>query len=388
MVGRLVGVNARLAQRASDSWRTLAITFVVELIAVAGTLGETHQPQAVHVDSVGTVLIAASAAMVLLSRVRPWVAFPAALAGTAAYLAIGYPTDSPFFLGFLVTAYRVPMSGMRARSVALGLISVGGLVLAGWFSPNPANGWLALATLISVALVVGQATADLQARSDDRERRRREEETARRLADERINIARELHDVVSHSIAMINVQAGVALHVISDRPEQAREALVAIKAASGDAMRDIRSILGLLRDTAASRPRQPAPGLAQLPGLIETIRRVGIPVTAKVDLAVELPGTVDVTAYRVVREALTNVVRHAPGSSVRISIRREAPGVMIEVENGAAPHAGAHEARTGAGLGLAGMEERVQAVRGSLEAGPTTSGGFRVIARFPLPGAG
>jgi signal transduction histidine kinase len=250
---------------------------------------------------------------------------------------------------------------------------------------NPANGWVALAVLTSVALLVGQATADLQARADDRERRRREEETARRLADERIAIARDLHDVVSHSIALINVQAGVAVHVLKERPEQAREALIAIKAASADAMRDLRSILGLLRDAGADRPRQPAPGLAQLAGLLGTIRRVGIEVTAIGDLAVALPGSVDLTAYHVIREALTNVVRHAPGSKARLSVRRNIADLAIEVENDRPP-ANAHEARAGAGLGLAGMQERVQAVGGTVQAGPTPSGGFLVKATLPVDG--
>jgi signal transduction histidine kinase len=377
-------MNARLAQRAGDWWRPLAITSLVALIAVAGTLGETHEPQAIRVDALGAALVGISAGMVLISRAVPWLGLPTALVATAAYLAIGYPTDSPFFLGLLVTAYRVPTAGTRVRSVGLALVAIGGLALAGWLSPNPANGWFALATLIAVALTVGQATSDLQARSDDRERQRREEETARRLADERINIARELHDVVSHSIALINVQSGVALHVIGDRPEQAREALVAIKAASADAMRDLRSILGLLRDTESSRPRQPAPGIAQLPGLLETLRRVGVEVTTTAELGIQLPASIDATAYRVVREALTNVVRHAPGSSVRLSIRRELAQLVIEVEN-SATLAGGNEARTGAGLGLAGMEERVQAVGGSIDTGRTSSGGFHVTARLPLP---
>jgi len=362
------------------------VTAVVELIAVAGTVGQTHEPQAVAVDGRGTLLVAIGAAVVAIARIAPSIAFLTSLGAIAAYLAIGYPTDSPFFLGLLVTAYLVPRCGAFGRSIALGVAAVAGLALAGRITPNPANGWVALAVLTAVALLVGQVTADLQAHADDRERRRREEETARRLADERIAIARDLHDVVSHSIALINVQAGVAVHVLGERPEQAREALVAIKAASADAMRDLRSILGLLRDAESERPRQPAPGLAQLAGLLDTIRRVGIDVTTTGDLAPSLPGSVDLTAYRVIREALTNVVRHAPGSKARLSIRREAAELDIEVEN-ERPPAGGHDARAGAGLGLAGMQERVQAVGGTVEAGPTASGGFAVNVRLPLDGA-
>jgi signal transduction histidine kinase len=189
---------------------------------------------------------------------------------------------------------------------------------------------------------------------------------------------------VSHSIATINVQASVALHVIDERPEQARDALATIKAASRDALRDLRGILGLLRDADEAEPRAPAGSLAQLPELVDRIRRTGVDVSLRRDEdGAPLPAPVDLAAYRVVQEALTNVVRHAPGAVARVGVRRAGVELLVEVEDdGGAPVV---EGRQGAGHGLLGMRERVHAVGGTLDAGPRAERGFAVRARLPLP---
>src|SRR5262249_80932 len=199
------------------------------------------------------------------------------------------------------------------------------LAVASWpgYRFNPLVG-LPFAVIVLAALIVGQAIAESRARADARAREAQEAEAQRRLAEERLRIARELHDVVSPSLSMINVQAGVAVHVMDDRPDEARAALVAIKSVSRDALRDLRSILGLLRQTDDAEPRGPAAGLDQVPALADNVRRTGVRVT--LDLARAnggpLPPGIDLTAYPGIQEGPTNVVRHPPAAAATATPRR------------------------------------------------------------------
>jgi signal transduction histidine kinase len=215
-----------------------------------------------------------------------------------------------------------------------------------------------------------------------RSRRERAAEQARRRADdERLRVARELHDVVSHSIAMINFRAGVALHVLDRRPEQAREALAAIRQASAGAMQELRATVGVLRQPAGGERSQAAvPGLAQLDELVAGVARGGPPVRVVVDGApAELPPAVDLAAYRVVQESLTNAVKYGTGSAdLVIDHRPEA--VTIEVRN---PVDATRTGSPGAGHGLIGMRERVEAVSGLLVTGSDGEGTFTVHAEVP-----
>jgi len=191
---------------------------------------------------------------------------------------------------------------------------------------------------------------------------------------------------VSHSISMINVQAGVAVHVMDERPEEARAALIAIKGVSRDALRDLRSILGLLRQTDDAEPRSPVAGLEQVPALADNVRKTGVRVALDLGGANgrALPPSVDLTAYRVIQEGLTNVVRHAPGAAATVTVRREPGALLVEVTDDGRASGAAAESRHGAGHGLAGMGERVRAAGGSLEAGAVPGGGFSVRASLPL----
>jgi signal transduction histidine kinase len=239
------------------------------------------------------------------------------------------------------------------------------------------------------AFLAGQVASELRAASLRREAQAREEQEQRMLTEERLRIARELHDVISHSIATIGVQAGVAAHVLDEHPEQAREALLAIKAVSRDAMRDLRGMLGVLRQSGDPDQREPAPGLARLPELVEQVRGAGL----AVQLAVEgtpaaLTPATDLAAYRVVQEALTNVIRHAPGASAEVHVQYAPECVQIEVlDDGRAPANGALATTPGTGHGLNGLRERALALGGTLQAGQTGSGGFRVLARLPTSSA-
>jgi signal transduction histidine kinase len=366
-------------------WPVVTVA-LVELVTLGGSgLGSHRNGRPLDLLAVVLLVIAAGAS----GFVRRWPApaLAVSLAATAAFLGLGYPFDGTFFVGLGVTAFLSAAANARLRATVFGALFLVVLVVAGWrgYPANPATG-LSFALIVLGALVVGQALAESRARANARAAEAHEAEAQRRLAEERLRIARELHDVVSHSISMINVQAGVAVHVMDERPEEARAALVAIKNVSRDALRDLRSILGLLRQTDDAEPRSPVAGLAQVAALADNVRRTGVRVA--LDLGVEdarpLPPSIDLTAYRVIQEGLTNVVRHAPGAAATVTVRRRPDALLVEVADDGLAGAGAGESRQGAGHGLAGMDERVRAAGGSLEAGARPEGGFAVRATLPL----
>jgi signal transduction histidine kinase len=210
-----------------------------------------------------------------------------------------------------------------------------------------------------------------------------EDEARRRLEVERLRIARELHDVVAHGFATIALQAGVAAHVVDDHPEQAAEALRAIRAASKDVMGEMRTILGMLR---ADGDAEEGPGLHRIDALARTASSAGVQTSVHVSGRWRtLPPAVDLAAYRIVQEALTNVLRHAGRASARVSISYEPRRLVVTVEDDGAGHV-ADQASDGSGYGILGMRERVLAVGGELEAGPRAEGGYRVSASVPVFG--
>jgi signal transduction histidine kinase len=214
------------------------------------------------------------------------------------------------------------------------------------------------------------------------ERARAQEEQERRQAsEERLRIARELHDVLGHHLSLINVQAGVGLHLMDNQPEQAREALSAIKTASAEALREVRSVLGVLRTSDEAAPRQPALGLSRLDDLTAD---AGLPVTTTVTgVARELPPEVDRAAYRIVQEALTNVRKHAgPAASASIGVDFLPTALHLAIRN-AGPAADEAEPG-GGGSGIAGMRARAESLGGTLAAGPV-DGGFLVSVLLPAP---
>jgi signal transduction histidine kinase len=201
------------------------------------------------------------------------------------------------------------------------------------------------------------------------------EEARRRATEERLRIARELHDLLGHHLSLINVQASAALH----RPDPARseQALTAIKQSSRETLRELRATLGILRRDGEA-PTAPAPALDRLGDLVTAAGRSGV--TIRTELAGDrpLPAEVDLAAYRIVQEALTNVTRHAGATAAVVRVRLEDDEVLVEVEDDGAGPAGVP------GNGILGMRERARALGGSLTTGPGTDGGFRVCARLPL----
>jgi signal transduction histidine kinase len=217
--------------------------------------------------------------------------------------------------------------------------------------------------------------------------RAREEQERRQAADERLRIARELHDVLGHHLSLINVQAGVGLHLMDNRPEQAREALAAIKTASSEALREVRAVLGVLRPEEEAAPRQPALGLDRLTDLTAD---AGLPVTTEiVGERRNLPAEVDRAAYRIVQEALTNVRRHAvAGAAATVSVEYRPGELRLAIRNEGVraaqrPAPGTADEADDGGSGIAGMRARAASLGGSLEAGPLPEGGYLVAAVLP-----
>ena len=255
------------------------------------------------------------------------------------------------------------------------------------------------AALFAVVLLLGEAIRNRRQYVEEvRERLRQadadtEREAARQVAEERLRIARDLHDVMAHTIAAISVQAGLAIDVLDDSPTEARVALNAIRAASREAMAEIKATVGVLRagDDAAA-PRAPAPTLDQIDGLIADARNAGLDVVVDVvGPARRLSAAVDTTAYRIVQESLTNVIRHAGATSAVVNLCYQSSAIEIKVsDNGTQTNAVAnttHREAAKPGHGLIGMIERASALGGWLRAGPQPGGGFLVHAWLPTEGA-
>ncbi|HEX8007346.1 MAG TPA: sensor histidine kinase [Trebonia sp.] len=217
---------------------------------------------------------------------------------------------------------------------------------------------------------------------------RREEEMLRRASEERLRIARELHDVVAHNISVINVQAGTALHLMDRQPERTRSALVTINQVSKQALVEVRSVLGVLRAVDERAPREPSATLARLGDLVQNAAAAGLAVDVEQEGAgPPLPAGVSLAAYRIVQEALTNCARHSGGRRAVVRIFRSERELVIEVDDDGPGGSGTRvsgEGVAGPGNGIIGMIERAHALGGTLHAGPRPEGGFRVRARLPL----
>jgi signal transduction histidine kinase len=242
---------------------------------------------------------------------------------------------------------------------------------------------------IGVGLRSRRTATEARVREADERAEAEHQSAARVLAEERLRIAQELHDVVAHSMSVIAVQAGVGAHVLDERPEQARAALEAISATSRGTLTELRRLLGVLRDSEGVRSHAPAPGLSDLPHLVEDVRAAGVPAQLQVE---GQPGMVhaglELSAYRIVQEALTNVIKHAgKPSHVDVTVRYLSDSLAVEVvDDGrgvASQPRNGDTAADGSGHGLIGMRERVEVWGGELSAGAAPGGGYRVKAQIP-----
>jgi len=379
------------------------------VIQIAVTAGAAHHASRTHscwwasachpateLDAGAYVLLALGPLALVLRRryVRQVLAFVFAV--TAVYVARGYPLG-PNFLSLGIATVSALFAGERAlawAAVGAGWVLFLGLPGALGHSGEPK---LLAALAIAAWLLVALAGAEgMRSRREHfAEARRTRELQARRQADEeRLRIAQELHDVLAHNISLINVQSGVALHLMDEKPEQARIALTAINEASADALREVRSVLGVLRGTSEQAPRAPAAGLDRLDDLVTRTTAAGVGVTLEVHGEPRpLPASIDLAAFRIVQEALTNIVRHAGAGAANVELTYGPEELTVQVDDdghGPDTSGGRREVQVpddeGGGNGIPGMRERAAALGGTFDAGPRSAGGFRVRAQIPLPG--
>jgi signal transduction histidine kinase len=342
------------------------------------------------------LLLAGAVPLVLRDRYPLAVLLVVAMAA-AAYMVLGYPAGF-YTISLLFAIWAAVAGGYRVASVIVvgalvAVVVIAGLVVSTGHVRDPDaaiwfGGWLV------AALVLGEVSRGRRQYLEQVERRAfeaertREEEARRRAGDERLRIARELHDVLTHHISVINVQAGVAVHLLDkdpagDRSTQARQALVAITESSREAMRELRSILGVLRQGDEADPRSPAPGLDALEDLVAGAAGTGLEVAVETEGERRaLPVGIDLAAYRIIQESLTNVARHAQAQHATVSLRFRPREIEVEVADDG--RGVPDDMRLDRGNGLTGMRERAAAVGGSLEAGARAGGGFRVLARLPV----
>jgi signal transduction histidine kinase len=392
-----------MQQRASGSRRLPASAWVFDsaLALVAAGLSTAFfvsEPMASGLPR-GTLALGYALALLHTLPLAARRRFPGAVLGISvasglAFAAIGLP---PFFLGpaILVAVYSVAAYGSRWVAVAGLAVAEVGLV-AVQLTPVKHQGetLVGYMGILAVAWLLGQFAynyrayaARLEERTAELERAR--EELARRaVAEERLRLARELHDVVAHAMSVIAVQSGVGAHVADSQPEEVGKALAAIEATSRAALTELRRLLGVLRQDS-DEPQgdlSPVPGLADLDSLLAEVAKAGLAVRLRVEgTPSPLPAGVDLSAYRIVQEALTNVVKHAGPATAQVLIRYRDQEVAVEVtDDGRGVGAVAGDGRKATGHGLIGMRERVAAFGGDLEVGPRPGGGFRVAARLPL----
>ncbi|WP_226961812.1 MULTISPECIES: sensor histidine kinase [Streptomyces] len=329
-------------------------------------------------------------------RRRPLFAVVVTGVGSLGWTLVGHLGEL-LNLPWMVALYFLATSGDRRRTLWAGCVAAlaSGVVavLAGREEGRPMPSPVLEMAIPLVPLLLGEVVRgrrELTAYYAERAHRaeqEREREAARRVREERIRIARELHDIVAHTVSAMTVQAGVALDALDRRPELSRAALRQVRESGREAVRELRTTLSVLRDDEAA-PVTPAPRLAQLPELVARFPadRPRIALRGGELLAGEprLPPVVELAAYRIVQEALTNVVRHSEGRHATVAIGLDARRrLVVEVVNEGPTRAGSG----GAGLGLVGMRERATAIGGTLDAGPLPGGGFRVRATLPTADA-
>lgn len=364
-------------------------SLVLAVFVTVGTgFAAEAQPDREPLDAFARVLLIAGPALLVLRHRHPvFCVFGVALSA-ALYLGAGYPYG-PIFITVAVACFAAIVAGHRTAAWwAIGLLWVSHLLVGHLLYPYlPPEGdvgapWgpeVGVAAWV-VAVLVGSELVRVRREQWIHARAERAAAEARRADEERLRIARELHDVLAHSISVINVQAGVGLALLDSDPEQARTALTTIKAASKEALGEVRQVLDTLR-TSGDAPRAPAPGLDRLPELVEQAAAAGLTVgTETLGDRVALSPGADLAAFRIVQEALTNVVRHSGSRTAHVQVGYGAGVLTLRVDD-EGPATGDE---AGGGNGLVGMRERAAALGGTIEAGPRPDGGFRVKAVLPL----
>ncbi|MFF1408884.1 sensor histidine kinase [Streptomyces sp. NPDC058289] len=369
------------------AWRS---SLLVAVFAQVGSGWAAHQQSGrVALDGFARLLLLLGPLLLVWRHRYPVAVAYGVGAVTLVYIGAGFPYG-PVFISLALACFAAVLAGhRRAAWGAVGLLWAGHLAIGHWLyrllppdgdGPAPWAQELGITAWVLAILAVSEL---VRIRREQWALARAERAAAekRRVNEERLRIAREVHDVLAHSISVINVQAGVGLALLDSDPEQARSALTTIKAASKEALGEVRQVLDTLR-TPGDAPRAPAPGLDRLPELAEQAAAAGL----SVDIATDgdaralAPGA-DLAAFRILQEALTNVVRHSGSRTARVRLSWQPRVLELRVDDDG-PATGGPSG--GSGNGLVGMRERAAALGGTIEAGPRPDGGFRVIARLPL----
>ena len=370
---------------------------VLVLAASAAGVGPRWIVSPRPLDAVAVGLLGVVAGALALRRRYPIAVLVALNAVVLAWAAARYP-GGVILLAPLIACYTLAaLRGWRwglAGAVGTALTALVAIRVAFGAAEPPAGisgsvVWMA-ATAGAAGTAVGYYRALLVATRAQlaREARTREEQARRRAVEERLRIARELHDVFGHTMATISVQAGVGIHLLQTRPGQAVEALRTIKQISDQGLTDVKAILGVLRaDSDPGQPRTPRGGLDQLEVLLDPVRAAGVqPQLTVRGSARPLPAAVDLAAYRIIQEALTNVLRHARARTVQLDLRYEPSQVVIWIlDDGTAASPGQAGSNGQDGHGISGMRERALALSGQFTAGPHPDGGFQVRCALPTP---
>ncbi|MEV6658606.1 sensor histidine kinase [Nocardia fluminea] len=394
-----------------QDWGLAVVVAVIQLVGGSGA--NSHQTGVRSLDAFAYLLLLAGPVALGFRRVRPEPVLAVALLAAITYVLRDYGYG-PIFLSLVIAFLSAAVTGSRWRTYPV--VAIGYLTMV-W--PLPAllgrdtDAWQVfgllawMGVLVAIAEGVRQRRAVVLARTQRAEAAQRDEQAqqARAASEERLAIARELHDVLAHSLSLINVQSSVALELFDRKPQQAAAALATIKTTSKEALTEVHTLLHAIRSGTTvvpeypehtgvaedsppppppprPAPRAPAPTLEDLDALLERTRATGLDVDTKIiGTPKKLPSVIDVAAARIVQESLTNVVRHAPGATALITLRYTPESVDITVDN-TRPTGTVVRSGIG-GNGIIGMRERAHALGGALTAGPRPSGGFRVAARLP-----
>ena len=375
------GRAAGMAQGPPGGRYLLAV--VVALIQVGGSVGASHgQPQRRPLDLLAVVLLLVAPAAITVVRRFPVPVMGATALAAAVYLARGY-AYGPVFLGLAIALFTTVVRGHRvaawvSAAAVLGGEALGRLVFdTGPWSWQAAGGLLAWTLVVLAVAEVGRSWRERAATY----RQAARETRLRQAGEERLRIAQELHDVVAHHMSLINVQAGVALHLGDRRPEQVEPALVAIRDASKEALTELRSLIDVLRLDGAPAPRSPVANLAGLDDIVDRSGHAGLQVTKTVSgLASPLSAAVELAAYRIVQEAITNIVRHAHATQAAVTLDYGDEVLSLTIEDNG--DGAARLPNLVQGNGISGMQERA---RGPWRRAAARAGGGRWPPRRSRP---
>jgi signal transduction histidine kinase len=387
-------VEIRHPAGARGWWTDAAVAASVAAAQAGGTVAlATHR--GTSVGPTGLVLLVIAGVALVARRRFPVAVLAATYALTLAYRASDNPSGEVWLAVLIAFATAI---WLRKRVAAITFLAAGYVgflwvpVVVGHHRAPSAVFALALGCGLLVLLAVAEGVRLTRQRAAA-VAHGHEQEALRRVGEERLRIARDLHDVVAHSIAVINVQANTALHLMDRQPDRARSALTTINDVSKQTLVELRAVVGVLRERGEVAPRGPSPSLRQLDELVTSAAEAGLTVRVSADgERAPLPADVDMAAYRIVQEALTNAARHSGGSSAWVRLHYGLDQLGVEVDDDGPPAGARGDApvkatsRRGMGNGLPGMSERAEALGGRVEAGPRPGGGFRVSATLPSPG--